>query len=123
MHTYGGMDIQIGYCNGQNIQLNGLEYHKGNEVLIAMTDLILLVGKVQDIRNNKYNSKNIIGILVPKGMGIELYSTTLHFALCKIHEEGFKSVIILPKGTNCIIQEGAQTIKNDEDELLFRKNK
>ncbi|WP_337960992.1 DUF4867 family protein [Caloramator sp. mosi_1] len=25
------MDIQIGYCNGNNFRLNALEYHKGSE--------------------------------------------------------------------------------------------
>ena len=46
---YGGMPVQIGYCNGNNHKLNGLEYHRDSEVNIAVTDLILLIGSEQDI--------------------------------------------------------------------------
>ena len=35
---YGGMPVQIGYCNGNNHKLNGLEYHRDSEVNIAVTD-------------------------------------------------------------------------------------
>ena len=48
---YGGMPVQIGYCNGNNHKLNGLEYHRDSEVNIAVTDLILLIGSEQDIEN------------------------------------------------------------------------
>ena len=40
---YGGMPIQIGYCNGNNHKLNGLEYHRDSEINIAVTDMILLI--------------------------------------------------------------------------------
>ena len=33
--AYGGMPIQIGYCNGSNHRLNCLEYHRDSEVDIA----------------------------------------------------------------------------------------
>ena len=28
---YGGMEVQIGYCNGVNSTYNGFEYHKGSD--------------------------------------------------------------------------------------------
>ena len=34
--VYGGMDIQIGYCNGKNSTYNGFEYHKGSEINIEI---------------------------------------------------------------------------------------
>ncbi len=34
---YGGMPIQIGYCNGRNSTYNGFEYHKGSEINVAVT--------------------------------------------------------------------------------------
>ena len=37
---YGGMNVQIGYCNGNNSNLGGLEYHKGSEINVAMTDMV-----------------------------------------------------------------------------------
>lgn len=49
---YGGMPVQIGYCNGHNQKLNGLEYHRSSEIDIAVTDLILLIGRQQDIEQN-----------------------------------------------------------------------
>ncbi|QUI23678.1 DUF4867 family protein [Vallitalea pronyensis] len=123
MHGYyGGMPIQIGYCNGQNTQLNGLEYHKGREIVLAITDLVLLLGHVQDIKEKQYHSENVVGVFVPKETAIELYATTLHFAPCKVHKKGFKSSIILPEGTNSPINYNGG-VHTYEEGLLFKKNK
>ena len=46
---YGGMPVQIGYCNGNNYMLNAVEYHRDSEIDIAVTDLVLLLGAEQDI--------------------------------------------------------------------------
>ena len=35
---YGGLPIQIGYCNGHNKLLNGLEYHRSSEIDVSSTD-------------------------------------------------------------------------------------
>ncbi|KPB03160.1 DUF4867 family protein [Bacillus sp. CHD6a] len=119
---YGGMDIQVGYCNGVNSTLNGLEYHKSSEINVAGTDMILLLGQVQDIVDNSFKSNNVTGFFVPEGKAVELYATTLHFAPCKVRDEGFKTVVILPKGTNEPLNEGLVR-KSKEDQLLFMKNK
>ena len=47
---FGGLPIQIGYCNGDNYKLNAVEYHRSSEIDIAVTDLILLLGCQQDIQ-------------------------------------------------------------------------
>ncbi len=119
---YGGMDIQIGYCNGRNSSLNGLEYHKGSEINVAVTDLVLLLGKVQDIRDNSYSTEHIQGFVIPRGTAVELYATTLHFAPCKVSDEGFKCVVILPKGTNEPLDRRPEQV-TAEDRLLFMRNK
>lgn len=119
---YGGMPIQIGYCNGPNRTLNGLEYHKSSEINVAMTDLVLLLGRVQDIENNHYDSKNVDAFFLPQGTAVELYATTLHFAPCKVDEEGFKAVVILPTGTNEPLEKTVEK-RSEEDVLLFMKNK
>ena len=75
---YGGMPIQIGYCNGNNHKLNGLEYHRDSEINIAVTDLILLIGSEQDIQDGKYDTAKVEAFLVPAGTVIEVYATTLH---------------------------------------------
>lgn len=121
---YGGMPAQIGFCNGNNSSLNGLEYHKSSEINVAVTDMILLLGKVQDINNNTYESKNIEAFFVPKGKAVELYQTTLHFSPCKTQKDGFKCIVILPKGTNTAINIEKNTNKKlQEAQLLFMKNK
>ena len=42
-NAYGGMPIQIGYCNGYNTKLNCLEYHRGSEINIPANDVVLLL--------------------------------------------------------------------------------
>ncbi|OLS35445.1 DUF4867 family protein [Bacillus sp. MRMR6] len=119
---YGHLPIQIGYCNGRNSTLNGLEYHKGSEINIALTDLVLLLGKVQDIKSNSYDSQMIRAFYIPKGTAIELYGTTLHFAPCKVTDEGFKVIVILPAGTNRPLNKEIEK-RTEEDTLLFMTNK
>ena len=118
---YGGMPIQIGYCNGNNHKLNGLEYHRDSEVNIAVTDLILLIGSEQDIENGKYDTSKVEAFLVPTGTVIEVYATTLHYAPCNANDGGFKCVVALPKGTNTDIEKRAP--KTEEDKMLFARNK
>lgn len=119
-NSYGQMPIQIGYCNGLNTSLNGLEYHQGNEINFAVTDMVLLLGKVQDISEGLYDSKNVDAFFIPEGTAVELYGTTLHFAPCKVTDEGFKTIVILPKGTNEPLAGG---VDSESDQLLFMKNK
>ncbi|WP_339061324.1 DUF4867 family protein [Tepidibacillus marianensis] len=118
---YGEMPIQIGYVNGRNSTLNGLEYHKGSEINVAITDMVLMLGEVQDISNNKYHSDQVEIFFVPKGTAIEMYGTTLHFSPAKTTQEGFKCIVILPKDTNLPL---SKSVKGEgENELLFAKNK
>ena len=120
--VYGGMPIQIGYCNGQNNKLNALEYHRDSEVNIAVTDLILLLGSQQDITDDfTYDSSKVEAFLVPKGTAIEVYATTLHYAPCGVDNKKFKCVVVLPKGTNTDID--FEICKENENALLFARNK
>ncbi|OZU88200.1 DUF4867 domain-containing protein [Virgibacillus indicus] len=121
-HVYGGMNIQIGYCNGKNSHLNGLEYHKGSEINIAITDLILILGSVTDIENNTYDTSKVEVFYLPAGTAVEMYQTTLHFSPCKVNEAGFKCIVILPAGTNEPLTYRVNRI-DEEDDLLFMRNK
>lgn len=118
---YAEMPIEIGYCNGKNSALNGLEYHKGSEIDVAVTDLVLLLGMVQDIENNQYESAKVEAFFVPKGTAVELYATALHFSPCKVCDEGFKCVVVLPRGTNLPLKKNEKD--KGEGELLFTRNK
>lgn len=123
--VFGTMSIQVGYCNGVNSHLNALEYHKSSEVNVAATDLILLLGRLQDINSNRYTVERIQGFYLPAGTGVEIYATTLHYSPCKIDGNGFRCVVILPSGTNLPLEMGERAMPNEVSEqvLLFARNK
>ena len=120
---YGQLPIQVGYCNGHNKKLNAAEYHRSSEINIAVTDLILILGRQQDITPDYiYDSGKMEAFLVPAGTVIEVYATTLHYAPCHAEEGGFRCVVILPKDTNTDLEQAGDAV-NEEDRLLFAKNK
>ena len=47
--VYGEMPIQIGYCNGKNHKNDTLEYHRGEELDVAVTDLVVVLGSRKDM--------------------------------------------------------------------------
>ena len=116
---YGGMPIQIGYCNGYNTKLNCLEYHRDSEVDVAADDVILLVGMEQDIVDGQYDTSKVEAFVCPKGTAVELYATTLHYAPCG--KESFRVVIVLPKGTNT--DKPSYAPANEEDTWMTARNK
>lgn len=119
---YGQMPIQIGCCNGHNKKLNAVEYHRDSEVDIAVDDLILILGIQQDIEeDHTYDTSRMEAFLVPAGTAVEVYATTLHYAPCHVKDEGFRCVIVLPKGTNLDME--PVDVKDPEDRLLFARNK
>ena len=120
--AYGGLEIQVGYCNGNNKKLNAVEYHRSSEINVAVTDLVLLIGSQQDITDDfTYDTSKIEAFLVPAGTGIEVYATTLHYAPCNVQDGGFQCVVVLPAGTNTDLT--FDTAKTGEDSLLTAKNK
>lgn len=76
--TYGEMPVQIGYCNGKNKLLNALEYHRSSEIDVAVSDLVLMLGKRADITEDfQYDSANVEAFLVPAGTAVEVFADTL----------------------------------------------
>ncbi|MBR3929875.1 MAG: DUF4867 family protein [Clostridia bacterium] len=122
--AYGGMPIQIGYCNGFNHTLNAVEYHRDSELNYACTDLILLVGKQQDITKDfHYDTGKMQAFYVKKGTLVEMYATTLHYAPISSEENAtFRCVVVLPKGTNEALPARGKA-KTKEDALLTHVNK
>lgn len=119
--TYGELPIQIGYCNGHNQKLNALEYHRSSEIDIAVTDLVLMLGRQQDIGGDfTYDTSQVEAFLVPAGTAVELYATTLHYAPCHVAKEGFQCVVVLPRDTNLELSV-SHTV--GEDGHLTAKNK
>ena len=97
---YGGMPVQIGYCNGENYKLNCLEYHRDSEINLPVGgDMILLLGFEGDIdfENYEYDTAKVEAFRVPEGTLVEVYATSLHYAPVG---KAFRSVVVLPRGTN-----------------------
>lgn len=80
---FGGMPIQIGYCNGNNNTLNAVEYHRNSEINIPLTGAVLIVGRQQDVEKDfTYDTSKMEAFEAPAGCVVELYATTLHYAPC-----------------------------------------
>lgn len=122
---FGELPVQVGYCNGHNVMLDALEYHRSSEINVAATDTILLLGLVTDItRDLTYDTSNVEAFLIPAGTAVEIYATTLHYAPCHVNKEGFQVAVILPEGTNTELEaEHVKISDSDEDSLLAAKNK
>lgn len=115
---FGEMDIQLGYCNGNNNKLNYLQYHKSSKIIIAVTDIIIFLGRVQDIKDNQYEAKKAEAFFIPEGVAFEVYGTTIHSLPCNMEKRGFKTVLVLPKGTNLQLSDNKQ-----EETLLHSRNR
>lgn len=121
-NCFGGMPIQLGYCNGTNTLLNCLEYHRDSEINIAADDIVLLVARLQDAVTGSIDTSKVEAFLCPKGCAVELYMTTMHYAPCSAKNgASFRVVIVLPKGTNVGMPKF--TIMNEEDTRVFATNK
>ena len=118
---YGGLPIQLGYCNGTNAALNCLEYHRGSELNVAAEDVVLLVAHRAELDNEfRMNTNRVQAFVVPAGEAVLLYETTMHYAPARA-DGSFRVAIGLPKGTNLAVPDIVAA--NDEDRLLSACNK
>lgn len=126
-NAYGGMPIQVGYCNGNNTKLNCLEWHRGSELNIPANDIVLLLAPLQSVKKGKLSTSCVEAFYVPKGIIVEIYETTLHYAPCnavrygEVSKEGFRVIVVLPKDTNTSAPELKKL--SIEDKLLWARNK
>ena len=120
---YGNMPAELGYCMGHNESLNGLEYHRGSEVNIAVTNYVVMVGCQQDLEPGfAYDTRKIECFLVHAGMAVEFYATTLHYCACHTHPAGYAHATFLPRGTNTDLEKDFMP-RTEEDHFLRAKNK
>lgn len=117
---FGGLPIQIGYCNGVNTRLTCLEYHRTSEIDIAGTDMVFLMARQPEIENGLLSTDKVKAFFIPKGTAVELYATTLHYAPAAVGH-AFRMGCVLPRGTN--LDAPAITPKGREDRLLWGANK
>ena len=123
--VFGGMPTQVGWCYGRNLRMGGLEYHKGSEVNVCLTDVVLLVGHVQDItfgEEIRYDTRQVAAFYAPAGTVIELSPWNLHYAPIHTTEGGsFATLVYLPRGTNEPLTFSVPQV--GENRLLFAVNK
>ena len=121
-HCYGGMPVQLGWCNGFNTKLNCLEYHRDSEFNLGTEDFILLLGLQGDIVDGVLDTATIKAFKAPAGTLIEVFATALHYAPCHCDpNKGFRVMVALPMGTNT--EKPDITPKSPEDKLLWARNK
>ena len=101
-NIYGGMPIQIGFCNGTN-------------------DMVLMLATMSDLEDDyTMDTSKVKAFAVPKGTAVQVYETTLHYAPAR-KEGGFRVIVVLPKGTNT--EKPEIEIKNQEDRMMTARNK
>lgn len=114
---YGTLPTQVGYCCGHSTRLNATEWHSSSEINIAATDLVLILGRVWEIKDDRIDSSLFRAFFIPKGTAVEIYATTLHYCPCQVSDGGFRCIVALPAGTNTALETEA------DDKKLVAKNK
>lgn len=121
-YIFGGMEVSAGECMGHCGALSAIEYHQGSEVSIAFTDIIMVLGKRQDLNNAEYNAEKYAEIFyVPKGTIIEIFSDTLHYSPIDVEKKGFKTIVVVLNGTNTANSLDLQV--SNTNTMLIKKNK
>lgn len=121
-HCFGGMPVQLGWCNGHNTKLNCLEYHRDSEFNLGTEDFILLLAKQDEIEDGILNTDKVKAFRVPAEVLVEVYATTLHYAPCHCDgDKGFRVLVALPWLTNT--DRPVMQNKTAEDEIMTARNK
>ena len=122
---FGGMPVQLGWCFGRNVSLDGLEYHKSSEINVAVTDCVVMLALYNDIHWEPQpwiDSAVVKTFFILSGSVFELYAWCLHFAPLHVSEnEGFCILVALPQSTNFGLERKPES--KGEAALLFARNK
>ena len=120
-HLFGGMPVQLGWCNGRNTKLNCLEYHRASEFNLGARDFILLLAKREQIVDGKLDTAQVKAFRAPAGTLVEVYATTLHYTPCMVDDGGFQVMVALPAGTNGPRPEAAANMSAAGDSYCYWK--
>lgn len=120
---FGGSPAQIGYNTGNNQKLGAFEFHMGSELLVAVTPIVVFLAPLWKItKDNEIDTSEARAFYLPAGAAVEIFSTTLHYSPCRVSDDGFKSLVILPRGTNFDVDKPAE-VTCFRDRLIFKRNK
>ena len=103
---FGSTELQVETVRGKNTRLDALEYHKCVEVVVAGTDMVVLMGLVCDIvwPGGTFDVSRTRAFYVPRGTVYEVFPWCLHSTPVHVHEaEGFRCIVIQPKGSHAPI--------------------
>lgn len=120
--VFGEMEVQAGFCNGNGFTLNALEYHKCSEVNYTTTGLVLLLALPEDMEDGHLDSSSVVGFYLPPEVPVEIFPGTLHFAPCRVSEDGFNCLVVLEKGVNSPLDR-VDTGAPGEEKLLWMRGK
>ena len=115
--VFGTLPTQTGYCHGTNSVLDATEWHYSSELNIAITPIILILGKRADFHNGVMNSADMKAFFLPRGVAVEVYGDSTHYCAIQVSDEGFGAVVALPKETNTTLSSPVS------DPLMTAKNK
>ncbi len=115
---FADLDIQSGWCFGRGTKMNGVEWHKSSEVVVAITDCVLFLGDYNDIIDDIYDTKNTVALYLKVGEVVELMPMTLHLAPARV-EDDFVVAIILPQNTNLPLVGGISGSKRAVNKWLL----
>ena len=119
--VYGHLDVIAGIVFGDNNVLNGIEYHQGSETIIAVTDFVLIVGHIWDMKEQTYDSSLCECFYVPQGTVVECYGTTLHYTPVSVNKNGFRTICLLLKGTGDSLPERQGILKKKNKWFVAHK--
>ncbi len=121
--VFGAMPVQAGYCNGHGFTLNAEEYHKCSEVNFCTGEgAVLFLARPDDVKERELDSADVLAFYLPAGVLVEIYPRVLHFAPCRVNEEGFRCLVVLEKGTNSAL-DSVDSSAPGEAGMLWMKNK
>ena len=99
-----------------------MEYHKCSELNFSTTGLVLLLALPGALDDGRLLSRDVVGFYLPAGVLVEIHPLVMHFAPCRISENGFNCLVVLEKGTNAPL-ERVDTKAPGEEKLLWMRNK
>jgi len=70
---FGGQPVEFGWCNGHNLALNCLEYHRSSEFNLGVGDFVLLLALQADIHDGQLDTSTVKAFRVPANTLVEVY--------------------------------------------------
>ena len=83
--------------------------------------ILFLAARLELAGDLTIDASKVRAFLLPKGVLVEIYATTLHYAPCQTSDAGYRCIVVLPRGTNLPLAAGPRICA--EDHLLAATNK